>query len=137
MAGGDAETLVGERVAVVPGGAVGLFVVRRRAIRTSGVAVGVTPFKTAADDVVHPALGAALRDGLNTQLSLLEGVKVYSREFLDFLVTREGLTEFEAASRLGMRKMLSGTVTAKGDDIRVEVQIIDIATGTLDTSFVV
>ena len=37
-----------------------------------------------AGDVEHIALPGALRDGLNTQLSLLEGVKVYSREFLDF-----------------------------------------------------
>ena len=29
-------------------------------------------------------------------------MRVYSREFLDFLVTREGLTEFEAATRLGI-----------------------------------
>jgi TolB-like protein len=95
------------------------------------------PFKAVADDARHSSLRTALRDGVNTQLSLLDGVKVYSREFLDFLVTRQGLTEYEAASRLGIRKVLSGTVTARGEDVRVEVQIIDIATGTLDSSFVV
>ena len=95
------------------------------------------PFKSVADDPVHAGLRAAMRDGLNTQLSFLEGVKVYSREFLDFLVTREGLSEYEAASQLGIRKVLSGTVNARGADVRVEVQIVDIATGTLDSSFVV
>jgi TolB-like protein/ketosteroid isomerase-like protein len=123
--------------AVVLAGAAGLVVLERRPTRSSGIALGVMPFKGAAGDVAHVALPGALRDGLNTQLSLLDGVKVYSREFLDFLVTREGLTEFEAASRLGIRKVLSGTVTTRGDDVRVEVQIVDIATGTLDSSFVV
>jgi len=95
------------------------------------------PFKGAGADVADAGLRAALRDGLNTQLSLLEGIKVYSREFLDFLVSREGLTEFEAASRLGIRKVLSGSVMSTGGGVRVEVQVVDIASGTLDSSFVV
>jgi sugar phosphate isomerase/epimerase len=37
----------------------------------------------------------ALRDGLNTQLSQLSKVKVYSKEFIDFLITRKGLTEIK------------------------------------------
>jgi TolB-like protein len=95
------------------------------------------PFKGIPDDARHTGLRTALRDAVNTQLSFVDGVKVYSREFLDFLVTRQGLTEYEAASRLGIRKALSGTVSARGEDVRVEVQIVDIATGTLDSSFVV
>lgn len=127
----------------IAGGAV-LVVLGRRSIRPSGsaapsrgIALGVMPFKSVADDARHASLRTVLRDAVNTQLSLLDGVKVYSREFLDFLVTRQGLTEYEAASRLDIRKVLSGTVSAKGDDVRVEVQIIDVATGTLDSSFVV
>jgi TolB-like protein/ketosteroid isomerase-like protein len=132
------QVLGGIAAAVLVAAAAWLVILRRQSVRLpSGVALGVMPFKSVADDAVHTGLRAAIRDGLNTQLSLLEGVKVYSREFLDFLVTREGLSEYEAASRLGIRKVLSGTVAAKGDDVRVEVQIVDIATGMLDSSFVV
>ncbi len=128
----------GIAAAAVLAGAVGLAVLgRREPTPTTGVTLGVMPFKGAGAEVGDAGLRAALRDGLNTQLSLLEGVKVYSREFLDFLVSREGLTEFEAATRLGIRKMLSGSVTARGADVRVEVQVVDVATGTLDSSFVV
>jgi TolB-like protein/ketosteroid isomerase-like protein len=123
--------------AVVFGATAGLLLLARRAAPPSGIALGVMPFKSATNDDLHVGLRAAIRDGLNTQLSLLESVKVYSREFLDFLVTRQGLTDYEAASRLGIRKALTGTVTARGDVVRVDVQIVDIATGTLDSSFVV
>jgi TolB-like protein/ketosteroid isomerase-like protein len=130
--------MIGGLAAVVVVAAVTLAVLRRRLLPPPAeIALGVMPFKSVTDDAVHAGLRAAMRDGLNTQLSLLEGVKVYSREFLDFLVTREGLSEYEAASRLGIRKVLSGTVNARGADVRVEVQIVDIATGTLDSSFVV
>jgi TolB-like protein/ketosteroid isomerase-like protein len=127
----------GIAAAVVLAGAMGLVVLERPQVHQPGITLGVMPFKSAGDAAAHTGLRAALRDGLNTQLSLLEGVKVYSREFLDFLVTHEGLSDYEAASRLGIRKVLSGTVTAKGDDVRVEVQIVDMGTGTLDSSFVV
>lgn len=110
---------------------------RRETTPTAGVTLGVMPFKGAGAEAGDAGLRAVLRDGLNTQLSLLEGVKVYSREFLDFLVSREGLTEYEAASRFGIRKMLSGSVTTRGDTVRVEVQVVDVTTGTLDSSFVV
>jgi TolB-like protein len=130
--------VIGGLAAVVVIAVVALAVLRRRLVPPPAeIALGVMPFKSVTDDAVHAGLRAAMRDGLNTQLSLLEGVKVYSREFLDFLVTREGLSEYEAASRLGIRKVLSGTVNARGADVRVEVQIVDIATGTLDSSFVV
>src|SRR5262249_2982674 len=129
--------VIGGLAAVVVVAAVALAVLRRRLAPPAEIALGVMPFKSVTDDPAHAGLRAAMRDGLNTQLSLLEGVKVYSREFLDFLVRREGLSEYEAASRLGIRKVLSGTVNAKGADVRVEVQIVDIATGTLDSSFVV
>jgi TolB-like protein/ketosteroid isomerase-like protein len=118
------------------GGTAWLVLSRRRGPATTvatGVTLGVMPFKGGAGD----ALRGVLRDGLNTQLSFLGSVKVYSREFLDFLVTREGLSEYEAASRLGIRKVLGGHVTTAGPVVRVEVQIVDIATGTLDSSFVV
>src|SRR5262245_19823653 len=123
---------------IVLAGAAGLMVLgRRRTPLPSGIALGVMPFRSVADDPAHAGLRVALRDGLNSRLRLHGGVKVYSRELLDFLVPREGLTEYEAATRLGIRKALSGTDSAKGDDVRVEVQIVDIATGTLDSSFVV
>ena len=76
----------------------------------------------------------ALRDGLNTQLSQLSHVKVYSKEFIDFLTTRQGLTEIEAASQLGIKKMLSGSFVAVGDKLSIETHVVDVRTGVLESS---
>jgi ketosteroid isomerase-like protein len=77
----------------------------------------------------------ALRDGLNTQLSELSNVKVYSKEFIDFLITREGLTEIEAANRLGITKMLSGSFVDVAGTLRIETHVVDVASGVLESSY--
>jgi len=63
----------------------------------SPIALGVMLFKPMGDPGERGWIRDALRDGLNTQLSGLSNVKVYSKEFIDFLVTRQNLTEIEAA----------------------------------------
>src|SRR5262249_34144831 len=74
-------------------------------------------------------------DSLNTQLAELAGVRVYSREFLDFLMTRQGLSEVEAATRLGIEKMLTGVVTVVDDAVHVDTQIVDTTSGVIEGSF--
>jgi len=97
-------------------------------------ALGVMVFRMLGDDGDHAWMREALRDGLNTQLSELSGVKVYSKEFLDFLITRQGLSEVEAATKLGVRKMVSGSfVVAKGQ-LRIETHVVDVGTGVLMAS---
>jgi TolB-like protein len=96
------------------------------------VTLGVGPFRSPRADPRHAWISEAIRTGLNTQLSQLSGVKVYSQSFLDFLMTRERLSELEVASRLGIEKMLVGSVLVVGDSVRVEAQVVDVATGVLE-----
>jgi TolB-like protein/ketosteroid isomerase-like protein len=77
----------------------------------------------------------AVRDGLNTQLSELAGVKVYSREFLDFIMSHGKTSEIEVATKLGIDKMLTGSVTVMGGAIRVDTQIVDVPTGMIESAF--
>ena len=128
----------GIAAALVLAGAAGAILLgpRRRA-DVPVVRLGVMPFKGLAGDVEHVWLRAAVRDGLNTQLSTLAGVKVYSREFLDFVMTRQGLSEYEAATTLGIGKLLSGSVGIVDTLVRVEAQLVDIVTGTVESSVVV
>jgi TolB-like protein/ketosteroid isomerase-like protein len=77
----------------------------------------------------------ALRDGLNAQLSQLSQVKVYSKEFIDFLMTRKGLSDVEAASQLGIKKMLSGSFIVVGGVVRIETHIVDVASGVMEASY--
>src|SRR5262249_51776618 len=97
------------------------------------IALGVMLFKPLQEDPATAWMREVLRDGLNTQLSQLSSVKVYSKEFIDFLITREGLTEFEAATRLGIRKMLSGSFVV-GGTLRIETHVVDVASGVLEAS---
>jgi class 3 adenylate cyclase/TolB-like protein/ketosteroid isomerase-like protein len=98
------------------------------------VALGVMLFKPLGDDADTAWMREALRDGLNTQLSELSQVKVYSKEFIDFLITRQGLSEIEAATKLGVKKMLSGSFVKVGDKLRIETHVVDVATGVLESS---
>jgi adenylate cyclase len=74
------------------------------------------------------------RDGLNTLLSKVERLRVFSREKIDFLRQRRGLSEIEVAEMLGIQKMISGTVALDDGDLVLEARVVDIATGLLDGS---
>ena len=74
------------------------------------------------------------RDGLNTILSRVTGLRVYSRQKIDFLRDKQGLTELEAAEKLGIAKMISGALAMDGQDLSLELQVVDIASGLLDAS---
>src|SRR5262249_37400248 len=55
-----------------------------------------------------------------------------SEEFIDFVMTRQGLTAIEAAKQLGIQKMVTGTVLSVGDTVRVEAKILDPVSGLLE-----
>jgi len=99
------------------------------------VALGVMLFKSLGGDAGDDWRREALRDGLNAQLSQLSRVKVYSKEFIDFLISRKGLTEIEAASQLGISKMLSGSFVVVSGTVRIETHVVDVKTGILETSY--
>lgn len=74
------------------------------------------------------------RDGLNTLLSKVASLRVFSREKIDFLRQRRGLSEIEVAETLGIQKMISGTLAVEGDSVVLEARVVDISTGVLDAS---
>jgi TolB-like protein/ketosteroid isomerase-like protein len=99
------------------------------------VTLGVMLFKPLRDDPEHLWMREALRDGLNTQLSGLSKVKIYSKEFLDLLIDKQGLSEIEAANKLGIKKMLSGSFVAVEDTLRIETHVVDVGTGMIEASY--
>jgi class 3 adenylate cyclase/TolB-like protein len=99
------------------------------------VALGVMRFQLSGGPPGEEWRRDALRDGLNAQLSQLSRVKVYSKEFIDFLITRKGMTEIEAATELGIKKILSGSVVMVGRSLKIETHVVDVASGVLERSF--
>ena len=72
------------------------------------------------------------RDGLNTILSKFAPIKVFSRQKIDFVREKRGVSEIEAAEALGMQKMLMATVSLDRGEVLLELEVIDIQTGLLE-----
>ena len=96
------------------------------------VTVGVTGVSALGD--VPPWMQDTTRDGLNTLLSKVHNLRVFSREKIDFLRQRRGLTEIEVAETLGIQKMISGSLTLQNGEVLLDVRVVDISTGLLDAS---
>jgi adenylate cyclase len=102
--------------------------------RTDGatVTVGVTGVSALGD--VPSWMQDTTRDGLNTLLSKVGTLRVFSREKIDFLRQRRGLTEIEVAEALGIQKMISGSLALQNGEVLLDVRVVDISTGLLDAS---
>ena len=74
------------------------------------------------------------RDGLNTLLSKVARLRVFSREKIDFLRERRGLSEIEVAETLGIQKMIVGSLAMDGRNVVLEARVVDIASGILEAS---
>ncbi len=72
------------------------------------------------------------RDGLNTILSKFAPIKVFSRQKIDFVREKRGISEIEAAESLGMSKMLTATVSVDRGEVLLELEVVDIDTGLLE-----
>ncbi|MFN8644971.1 MAG: adenylate/guanylate cyclase domain-containing protein [Candidatus Binatia bacterium] len=96
------------------------------------VTVGVTGVSALGE--VPPWMQDTTRDGLNTLLSKVHNLRVFSREKIDFLRQRRGLTEIEVAETLGIEKMISGSLALQNGEVLLDVRVVDISTGLLDAS---
>ncbi len=105
------------------------------AVSPGPVTFGVMSFKTLGARSDLEEWGETVRDELNTILSEIKSVKVYSKEFIDFLVTRKGMSEIEVAKELGISKFLSGRLIEQGDILKIETHVVDVVSGVLDASF--
>ena len=94
--------------------------------------VGVTGLRSAGE--VPEWMRDVTRDGLNAVLSKVPALRVFSRQKIDFLRERRGLSELEAAEELGIEKMIAGTVTLEGGTLALEVQVVDTGSGILDAA---
>ena len=103
----------------------------RFAASPRSVAVGVTEVR-ALGAGVPDWMRTLTRDSINTVLSRVPAVQVFSRQKLDFLREKRGLTEMEAAEALGMTKLLGAGVGSDGTTVTLQVEVVDIATGVLE-----
>jgi serine/threonine protein kinase len=97
-------------------------------------AVGVMHFKALGNDPQSVWMRDAIRDNFNSQLSSAADLKVYSTEYIDFLVHKRSSTEIEIASELGIAKMISGSFLAAANKLRIEAYVVDVQSGFLEAA---
>lgn len=96
------------------------------------VTVGVTGVSALGE--VPSWMQDTTRDGLNTLLSKVGGLRVFSREKIDFMRQRRGLSEIEVAETLGIQKMISGSLALQNGEVLLDVRVVDTSSGLLDAS---
>jgi ketosteroid isomerase-like protein/TolB-like protein len=117
-------------------GALMAIVARRASVPAppARLVVGVMAFEAPGATPDVDRIRQSTRDSLNTILSQVEELRVYAKEMIDFKREKLGLREFEVAQELGITKMVSGTISAAGADIALEVRVVDVGSGFLDAS---
>ena len=93
------------------------------------IVVGVMEIRSRGE--VAPWMCDFTRDGLNTVLSKVKPLNVYSRQKIDLLERKRGLSEMEAAEQLGIAKMISGTLSQAEHAVVLEIEVVDGTSGLL------
>jgi len=101
---------------------------------TEAKAIGVMYFKALSVEPQLEWMRDAIRDNLNSQLNSVADLKVYSKEYIDFLVQKRGSTDIEVANALGIAKMISGSFMARANKLRIEAYVVDVRSGLLQVS---
>jgi adenylate cyclase len=85
--------------------------------------IAVLPFENLSADPSDKYLSAGMHDALITALARVNAFKVISRT--STLRLSDKLTIPEIGERLGVDKIIEGTVTRDEDDVRINIQLID------------
>lgn len=86
--------------------------------------IAVLPFENLSADPSQKYLAAGLHDALIASLAKVRSFKVISRT--SALRLSDDLTIPEIGDRLGVDKVIEGSVTRDADNVRVSIQLIDV-----------
>lgn len=97
------------------------------AAKTSNKSIAVLPFTNMATDNKNESFALGIHDDLLTHLSKISALKVISRtSVLRYKSTEKPIAEI--AQELGVENILEGSVQSAGQQIRINVQLIDAKT---------
>lgn len=95
--------------------------------------IGVMEFESLRPDKDHEWVGKAVRIALNTELSKVRKLRVFSPDLID----RAGggnRGQLDVAQDLGIRRLLTGSYHVVGETIRIDAQIINTDSGMQEGS---
>jgi TolB-like protein/Tfp pilus assembly protein PilF len=115
---------------------IGLFSIGRYTARTDGRAfpgespaksIAVLPFESLSDDKANAYFATGIQDEIMTRLAKIADLKVISRTSTQQYQSKPGNLS-EIAKQLGVAHVLEGSVQKAGDQVRVNVQLINAQT---------
>jgi len=71
------------------------------------------------------------RDMLNATLNKFSSISVVSKQEIEFVREKEGVQEIEAARRLGIERMVSGTLYRRGGSLILQLEVVEPGTGRM------
>lgn len=99
--------------------------------RSDVATIAVLPFVNASENPDDTYMSAGLADELRDQLGRVAGLRVAARS--SSVLFRDPVTDAAGiAERLGVAKLVEGTLRRQGDQLRITVTLIDGATGFQD-----
>src|SRR5207237_4115474 len=91
--------------------------------------VAVLPFENLSEDKANAYFAEGIQDEIVTRLAKIEDLKVISRTSTQQYQSKPGNLS-EIAKQLGVANILEGSVQKAGDQVRVNVQLIQVANNT-------
>jgi len=98
----------------------------RSTVAASEKSIAVLPFENRSEDKANAYFAEAIQDEILTRLSKIADLKVISRASTQQYQSKPGNLS-EIAKQLGVANILEGSVQKAGDQVRVNVQLIQVA----------
>jgi len=96
--------------------------------------IGVIEFRNLRQDAQHEWMGKALRVAFNTELSKVGALRVYVPQLIDRTAISSHADDLTVARHLGIHTLLSGSFHAVGETLRIDAEIVDVASGVQRSS---
>jgi len=88
--------------------------------------IAVLPFENLSTDKANAYFAAGIQDEILTELAKIKGLKVIARTSTEQYASRPDDLQ-DIGRRLGVTTLLEGTVQRAGDEVHINVQLIDAA----------
>jgi DNA-binding winged helix-turn-helix (wHTH) protein/TolB-like protein/tetratricopeptide (TPR) repeat protein len=96
-----------------------------RTASNANLRIAVMPFKSLKPDPESNALGFAIADSIITRLNYVSTLTVIPSLYIEKYRSRE-ISPREVARELKADALLTGTMTREGDDLRIDLELIDM-----------
>ncbi len=96
--------------------------------------IGVIELRNLRNDTQHGWMGKALRVAFNTELSKVGALRVYVPQLIDRTAVTSNADDLTVARHLGIHTLITGSFHVVGNTLRIDAEIVDVASGVQKAS---